>query len=149
MTKEVGAGQKSASHVAKVSRTRLTGSFLRTNRESASKSRLLPLTRLDGTMATCSKEKAQFLPSLFTENMRLDEQRPSPPRQEQQCVTTVTRVEVTKSQAECLLRGLDTQKATGPDNINPHLFKQCAQDLVVLLTRAFSNYLQEQSLPSV
>ncbi|XP_063879421.1 uncharacterized protein LOC135110724 [Scylla paramamosain] len=63
--------------------------------------------------------------------MEVDDPERSPPLLEQQCRETVTKVEVTQGLVERLLQGLDVQKATGPDNISPHVLKQCARKLAV------------------
>ncbi|XP_063876819.1 uncharacterized protein LOC135109359 [Scylla paramamosain] len=108
-----------------------------------------PLTRPDGTVATSSKDKAQLLATLFAGKMEVDDPERSPPLLEQQCRETVTKVEVTQGLVERLLQGLDVQKATGPDNISPHVLKQCARELAVPLTTVFSACLWENTWPLV
>ena len=108
-----------------------------------------PLTRPDGTVATSSKDKAQLLASLFARKMEVDDPDRSPPLLEQQCGETVTKVEVTHGLVETILRGLDAQKATGPDNVSPHVLKHCARELAAPLTAVFSACLRENTWPSV
>ena len=108
-----------------------------------------PLTRQDGTVATSSKEKAQLLAALFAEKMRVEAPQHPPPRLDQQCEKTVTEVEVTQPQVKRLLQQLDTKKATGPDDVSPHLLKQCASELSAPLTSVFSACLRENTWPSV
>ncbi|XP_063884696.1 uncharacterized protein LOC135113371 [Scylla paramamosain] len=108
-----------------------------------------PLTRPDGTVVTSSKDKAQLLATLFAGKMEVDDPERSPPLLEQQCRETVTKVEVTQGLVERLLQGLDVQKAAGPDNISPHVLKQCARELAVPLTTVFSACLWENTWPLV
>ncbi|XP_063875034.1 uncharacterized protein LOC135108190 [Scylla paramamosain] len=108
-----------------------------------------PLTRPDGMVATSSKDKAQLLATLYAGKMEVDDPERSPPLLEQQCRETVTKVAVTQGLVERLLQGLDVQKATGPDNISPHVLKQCARELAVPLTTVFSACLRENTWPLV
>ena len=107
------------------------------------------LTKQDGTVATSSKEKAQLLANLFTERMKVEVPHQPPPRLEQQRKETVTKMEMTQTQVKQLLRGLDTKKATSPDNVSLHLLKQCAQELSVLLTIVVTACLRENIWPTV
>ncbi len=79
----------------------------------------------------------------------MDDLERSPPLLEQQCRETVTKVEVTQGLVEHLLQGLDVQKATGPDNISPHVLKQCARELAVPFTTVFSACFPENTWPLV
>ena len=54
-----------------------------------------------------------------------------------------------QAQVKQLLRGLDTKKATDPDDVSSHLLKQCAQALSVPLTTVFTVFLRENIWPSV
>lgn len=76
-------------------------------------------------MATSSKEKVQLLVSLFAWKMKVDNPGESPPHLELQCKETITKMEATQVLVERLLRGLDTQKATGPYNLSPQMLKHC------------------------
>ena len=58
-------------------------------------------------------------------------------------------MEVTETQVKQLLRGLDTKKATGPDDVSSHLLKQCLQELSAPLTTVFTACLRENIWPSV
>lgn len=62
---------------------------------------------------------------------------------------TVTRVTVTTKQVEQMLRGLETKKATGSDNINPQLLIHCAKKVGCPLTKVFSTCLWENVTISV
>ena len=108
-----------------------------------------PLTKKDGTVATSSKEKAQLLASLFADKMKVDAPRQPPPHLQQQCEETVTKVVVRQEQVKLLLRGLDVQKATGPDDISPRVLKKCADELSGPLTTVFTACLGENTWPSV
>ena len=107
------------------------------------------LTKQYGTVAISSKEKAQLLAKLYTENMKVETPQHPPPHLAQQCVETVTKVEVTQMQVKQLLPWLDTKKATGPYDVSFHLLKQCAQELSVPLTTIFTACLRENIWPSV
>ncbi|XP_063888878.1 uncharacterized protein LOC135115794 [Scylla paramamosain] len=100
-------------------------------------------------VATSSKDKAQLLATLFAGKMEVDDPERSPPLLEQQCRETVTKEEMMQGLVERLLQGLDVQKATGPDNISPHVLKQCARELAVPLTTVFSACLWENTWPLV
>ena len=72
-----------------------------------------------------------------------------PPRLKQQCEKTVTKVNVLQTQVKQLLRGLDTKKATAPDDVSSHLLKQCTPKLSAPLTTVFTVCLRENIWPSV
>ena len=80
-----------------------------------------PITKQDGTVTTNSKEKAQLLVKLLTEKMKVEAPQQPPPLLKQQCEVTVTKVEVTQTQFKQLLRGLNTMKATSPDDVSSRL----------------------------
>ncbi|MPC35273.1 hypothetical protein E2C01_028693 [Portunus trituberculatus] len=93
-----------------------------------------PLSKQDSTVTTSSKENTQLLASLFSGKIKLGHPQQPSPQLVQQCEKTVTMVEVMHQQVMRLLQGLDTQKATGPDDVSPHLLKRCSQELAVPLT---------------
>lgn len=57
-------------------------------------------------------------------------------------------MEVTELLVKRLLRGLDTQKATNPDNFRPHLLNHCAKELAISLTIVFPACLVENTWQS-
>ncbi|MPC65613.1 hypothetical protein E2C01_059751 [Portunus trituberculatus] len=67
--------------------------------------------------------------------MKVGDLQQSPPLLVQQYEKTVTMVVATHQQVMCLLRGLNTQKATGPDDFSPHLLKRCFQEMAAPLTQ--------------
>lgn len=86
------------------------------------------LNRQDGTAATRSKEKTQLLAHLFPDKMKVEAPQLPPPRLQQQCENTATKVEVMREQVKRLLRELDTTKATGPDTISLYALKQSTKE---------------------
>ncbi|MPC39302.1 hypothetical protein E2C01_032833 [Portunus trituberculatus] len=84
---------------------------------------ILPLSKQDSAGTTSSNERAQLLDSLFAGKIKLGDPQQPLPQLVQQCEKTVTRVEVTHQQVMQLLQGLDTKKATGHDDVSPHLLK--------------------------
>ncbi|XP_045137183.1 uncharacterized protein LOC123519743 [Portunus trituberculatus] len=81
--------------------------------------------------------------------MKVGDLQQSPPLLVQQYEKTVTMVVATHQQVMCLLRGLNTQKATGPDDFSPHLLKRCFQEMAAPLTQVISPCVQENVWPSV
>ncbi|MPC43634.1 hypothetical protein E2C01_037286 [Portunus trituberculatus] len=93
--------------------------------------------------------RAQLLASLFAGKMKVGNPQQLPPQLIQHWEKTVTMVEVTHQQVKRLLRVLDTKKATGSDDISPHLLMQCSQELAAPLTQVFTTCVQENVWPSV
>ncbi|KAK4290453.1 hypothetical protein Pmani_036646 [Petrolisthes manimaculis] len=86
-----------------------------------------PLTRLDGTTATSSKEKADLLADIFATKMTVADPNRPPPQLAQECDQEITMVEVTQGKVEHLLRAVDVRKASGPDDVSPQVLRHCSK----------------------
>ncbi|KAK4317340.1 hypothetical protein Pmani_011604 [Petrolisthes manimaculis] len=93
-----------------------------------------PLTRLDGTTATSSKEKADLLADHFSTKMTVADPNRPPPHLAQECDQEITTVEVTQERVEHLLRAVDVRKASGPDDVSPQVLRHCSSELAGTLT---------------
>ena len=108
-----------------------------------------PLKNPDGTTSTGSREKADIFADLFATKMMVRHPERPPPRLTPECDQTVTSVEITRGHVEQLLRATDTRKATGPDNVSPHVLKKCAHELSGPLTMIFNACLRENKWPTI
>jgi hypothetical protein len=58
-------------------------------------------------------------------------------------------IEITEKDVEDVLKGINTNKAYGPDNISPRLIKEAGPSIVGILTRLFNKSLQLAKFPSL
>ena len=61
----------------------------------------------------------------------------------------ISRIRFRKRQVRSILRKLDTSKAVGPDQISPHVLKNCAAQLATPASALFSNVFRSGNQPSV
>lgn len=112
-----------------------------------SKSSIPPLTKDDGSIAETAKEKANILAEMFASNSTLDPQGKIPP--------TIPRVNSSmpgpvfrQREVKRILKGLDTNKAVGPDGVPAIVLKKCAAELTAPLCRLFSLSYRSACFPS-
>ncbi|MPC25739.1 hypothetical protein E2C01_018861 [Portunus trituberculatus] len=83
------------------------------NREEA----VTPLSKLDGTCATSSRDKVELLAEHFAAMVTVADPTRPPLCLEQEVTQTGTAVDVKRENVMRLLRGIDVRMVTGPDNI--------------------------------
>ena len=115
--------------------------------QNFTKSIIPPLTRADGTIATTSTEKANLLGNLFSAHSTVDFQGKTPPNiaaVQSSMSDIVFRQRVIKR----ILLKLDTNKASGPDEIPVVVLKRCASELTPILCRLFNMSYKKGIFPS-
>jgi hypothetical protein len=58
-------------------------------------------------------------------------------------------IEILEQDVEDVIKGINTNKAYGPDNISPKLIKEAGPSIVKILTKIFNKSLQLSKFPSI
>ncbi|CAG4938916.1 unnamed protein product [Colias eurytheme] len=93
-----------------------------------SRSSLPPLLKPDGSLAHTAKEKADTFAILFAQNSRLDPTNTTPPSLPH-CHSVMPSIRIRQKDVLNIMRGLDVNKASGPDGIPGIVLKMCAPEL--------------------
>lgn len=117
-------------------------------KQGISKQERIPvLNKPDGTLATRSQEKAELLAIMFSNKMTITEPERHPPALPQLCASRLENINVSEEQVLKYLKLVNTKKAIGPDDISPHILKNCARELAFPLMKIFCSCLQEKMWP--
>lgn len=108
-----------------------------------------PLTRVDGTAAFSSKDKAEELARHFSDKMRVAQPHKPPPQLIYRTQASLSTTIIHESRVRNLLSSLDTSKAVGPDGISPHLLRQCCMELAPVYATLFNSCLQQHYWPKL
>ena len=108
-----------------------------------------PLNKADGTIASSNHQKAELLASLFSGKMMVPDPDRPPPQTRPLCDYTLTNINVCRAKVLKLLKNINTRKATGPDNVSPHILRQCAAELADPLTALFQTCIEENCWPRI
>ena len=108
-----------------------------------------PLNNPDGTVASSNLEKAELLGRMFSNKMAVPDPAREPPQLPMLCHETLTHLQVDRDKVRRLLRGINTKKAMGPDDVSPHILHKCADVLADPLTSLFQTCLEENTWPSI
>ncbi|CAG4933852.1 unnamed protein product [Colias eurytheme] len=111
-----------------------------------SRSSLPPLLRPDGSLAHTAKEKADTFATLFADNSRLDSSNITPPSIPH-CGSDMPAIRIRQRDVLNVMRGLDVNKASGPDGIPAVVLRACAPELSPVLTRLFRLSLESGKVP--
>ena len=102
----------------------------------------------NGVLFDDSKSKAEILlkqcTSVFT---REDTTKPLPNLKEKQ-FPSIENIQIDEKGVLNLLKGINVNKAAGPDNIPNKILKLCAEEIAPLLTNIFQSSLTSSNLPS-
>ena len=101
----------------------------------------------DGDVINDATEKAELFASIFAANSHIDDQGKSPPVFRPPA-TVMNPVIFSTSKTHKLLLQLDTNKATGSDQIPAIVLKKCAPELAPVLTRLFRLCLKSGVCPT-
>ncbi|CAG4926775.1 unnamed protein product [Colias eurytheme] len=82
------------------------------------------------------KEKADTFAILFAQNSRLDPTNTTPPSIPH-CCSVMPSIRIRQKDVLNIMRGLDVNKASGPDGIPGIVLRMCAPELSPILTRLF------------
>ena len=108
-----------------------------------------PLNKADGTIASSNIQKAELLASMFSSKMMVPDPDRTPPQTRPLCDYTLTNINVCHAKVLKLLKTINTKKATGPDNVSPHILRQCAVELAEPLTALFQTCIEENCWPRI
>ncbi|XP_045115988.1 uncharacterized protein LOC123507079 [Portunus trituberculatus] len=107
------------------------------------------LHQADGSFAHSVSDKAGLLAKHFAEKMCIpDPERPSP-LLPQIVKETLVKVITSEVEVRAILKSLDENKAVGPQDISPHVLRQCAAELARPLTSLFNHCLATSTWPEM
>ena len=104
-----------------------------------------PLLLPSGSLTDDAYKMAELFASSFASVFTVGT--PVNPASQQVYNGTLSHLEITSEHVRLALAALDSNSAMGPDNLHPHLLKQCAAELAYPLQIIFSRSLQEGRLP--
>ena len=112
-------------------------------------SRIPVLNKTDGTLARTSQEKAEVFAEQFSSKKTVTDPNRPTPNLGLRCADHLDSIYINEEEIRRLLKGVNTKKATGPDEISPHLLKKCASELAKPLMRIFRDCVQTQTWPDL
>jgi hypothetical protein len=123
----------------------LVGEIMHSNKKST-----FPVMEKDGILYSTDKEKAEVFNETYIESSDLAGQSfdlpgdaPEPNYEHLQDII------ITEQDVSDVLKGLDTNKAYGPDKVSPRLVKEAGQTIVGVLTTIFNKSLQMAKFPRI
>ena len=112
-------------------------------------SRIPALNKADGTLARTSQEKAEVFAHQFSQKMTVPDPNRATPSLSRQSTERLENIDINEDEVRRLLKAVNTKKATGPDEISPHVLKKCARELANPLMRIFRACIQTQTWPDI
>ena len=112
-------------------------------------SRIPVLNKADGTLARTSQEKAEVFAAQFSGKMSVPDPNRPTPNLDPRCMDRLDSIDINEDEVRRLLKKVNTKKATGPDEISPHLLKKCASELAKPLMRIFRACVRTQTWPTL
>ena len=108
-----------------------------------------PLNRPDGTVAVSGKDKAELLAYHFAQKMQVPDPNLKPPKLPIYTSARLNNYKTTRKEVETLLKEIDVNKALGPDEISPHILKNCATVLAEPLARLYNTCIDQKVWPRI
>ena len=108
-----------------------------------------PLNKPDMTIASSNLQKAELLGTMFSNKMSVPEPDRALPVTPTLCEESISTLQINPEKVRLLLKKSNTKKATGPDDISPHILQRCAAELANPLTSVFQACVQECFWPSL
>ena len=108
-----------------------------------------PLNNIDGSVVTSSVEKAESFAAFFANKMSVPDSNAQVPNIPKITTNRLSSVKITMKDVERLLLQVDVKKALGPDNISPHVLRNCAYQLAKPLSAIFNLCLVKQIWPKI
>ena len=108
-----------------------------------------PLQRPDGSVATTTKDKVNLLAEQFATKMQVPEPERLPPSLRTKTAKRLQQLDIDQDTVRKLLQDIDTNKATGPDDVSPHILKRCARELSLPLTILFQKCITQGRWPPI
>ena len=125
------------------------GSLSRMFRGQYARTASPPLNKPDGTVASSNLQKAELLGTMFSNKMSVPDPERALPLTGMLCDETLSTIQINPEKVRLLLKKTNTKKATGPDDISPHILQRCAAELASPLTTVFQACVQESFWPSL
>jgi hypothetical protein len=111
-----------------------------------------PSLIVDDTVISLDKEKAQAFNDSFRKASQLDNKDKELPDEDDEVpgmqIPTLPDFEITNQEVEDLLKGIDPNKAFGPDGISPRLLKEAGGTIAGSLARLFNMSLSKGIFPA-
>ena len=108
-----------------------------------------PLNKPDGTVASSNHHKAELLGDMFSRKMTVPDPDRPPPHLPLMCQESLANIQVHRDKVRRLLQEVNTKKATGPDDVSPHILRKCASEIADPLTLLFQTCVEENTWPSL
>ncbi|XP_045105472.1 uncharacterized protein LOC123500983 [Portunus trituberculatus] len=124
-------------------------SSLKQQQGLATDSTIPPLTTPSGEVVTRGRDKAELFSAHFSTKMSVTHPNNTPPRIPVLTTAELDSLHITMEEVMALLSKTDTKKALGPDNISPHILRQCAAELATPLTQLYRECLTSQTWPAL
>ncbi|XP_045109705.1 uncharacterized protein LOC123503769 [Portunus trituberculatus] len=124
-------------------------SSLKQQQGLATDSTIPPLTTPSGEVVTRGTDKAELFSAHFSIKMSVTHPNNTPPRIPVLTTAELDSLHITMEEVMALLSKTDTKKALGPDNISPHILRQCAAELATPLTQLYRECLTSQTWPAL
>ena len=102
----------------------------------------------DGNPVSDPDGKAALLNKFFVDQTKLDDENIQTPHFPQQTTAEIREIKITDDEVLKLLQETNPSKSMGPDNINPKVMKECAQELASPFAKLFNMSLQMNKFPT-
>ena len=117
------------------------------------KTQVMQLKKKDGNMTQNDQEAAEVLCECFKEVFVAEDETDNASSKLQvqekgMRIDTSTGIVFTEEMVMNKLTRLHSRKSPGPDNLHPHLLKQCAENLAGPLSRIFQRSFVTEDVPS-
>lgn len=125
---------------------RLAKSFLKKDSNHTSS---YPPLKVGDTTIHDDKEKAESFNSFFLEQTNLDDVNTAVPSNDTQVLNTLSNIAITNEDISDLIKCIDVNKATGPDQVSQAMLKMAGDALVPHLARLFNLSLEKSVFPAM
>ena len=117
------------------------------NSKSKLRQGVCELERLDGTLASDDREKAEVLNAFFASVFTKEDESSIPPVKEHK-VDNVVEPMITREQVEKKLKTLNENKSPGPDGMHPYMLKHLAEEVGYPIYLLFKQSIEQGKIPS-
>ena len=125
---------------------KLAKSFIKTDK---SRNSLYPPINRDGQTICDDQEKAEAFNNFFLSHSNIDTSNAHTPDSATIVNQTLSSITILEQDVIDLLKSLDTNKATGPDQISQMMLKQAGEAIAPSLTKLFNLSLRENKYPTL
>ena len=119
------------------------------NSQRISKTTIPDLQRKDGSLTSDDQEKAELLNAQFTSVFTDEDTTHIPSFDPLPVNTKLDKLNIKSSEVKKLLKGLKTQKSSGPDGVHPYLLHHLADSMSIPLTIIYNISLRTRKVPTI